>query len=390
MDKLLSDAREEFANIFGEEAEFYGRGPGRVEILGNHTDYNDGFALSAAIDRSLIVAGRPVEGDAAKVYSLTFKSGTSFSVARPEAAKEAPWLNYVMAMVWRLSGLGHNPGAFEAVIAGDVPLGAGLSSSAALEMAAGHFFKAMTGFEMSPLDMALNGRAAENEFVGVQCGILDQWSSAMGREDRLLLLDCRKLEVVDYPELPGSVELVIADTNAPHALVDGEYNRRRESCFRAAEVCAKRFPERGITHLRDVSLAELEACCDELSDVDFRRARHIVNENTRALAGAEALKTGDVATLGRLMSDSHESSRKDFENSGPELDLMVDAAVGLPGCYGSRLSGGGFGGVTVNLVESSAVEEFAAELKSRYQRKSHLEAVIHRLRPTAGASGGKF
>jgi galactokinase len=390
MTQQLNAAREEFLNIFGEEAEFYGTAPGRVEVLGNHTDYNDGFALAAAIDRSIVVAGRPIPGDTAKIYSLTFKSGSSFKVDAPEYSKNEHWLNYVMSVVWQFRRIGMAPGAFEAVVAGDVPLGAGLSSSAALEMATGNFLKAMLGFEMGEMDMAQNCRAAENGFVGVQCGILDQWSSAMGREGRLLLLDCRKLEVLDYPALPERVELVIADTNAPHALMAGDYNRRRESCFRAAAVCAEKFPDRGITHLRDVSLEELESCRDSLSDEDFRRARHIVTENQRTLVGAEALRVGDLAELGRLFNDSHASSRVNFENSGPELDAMAGAATGLPGCYGSRLTGGGFGGATVNLVETSAVEEFCRLLKERYTAATGMKGETHALKPSLGARGGKF
>lgn len=384
----LSAAGEEFANIFGEEARFYGEAPGRVEVLGNHTDYNDGFCLAAAVDRSIVVVGRPIAGDASRVYSLTFKSGASFAAANPERSESEHWLNYVMAVVWRFRRLGIDVPAFEAVAAGDVPLGAGLSSSAAMEMATGNFLRAMIGFDMTPMDMALNCRAAENGFVGVQCGILDQWSSGMGRDGRILMLDCRRLEVLEYAPLPERACLVIADTNAPHSLMAGDYNLRRESCQRAAAACAGKYPDRKITHLRDVALGELEGARGDMSDVDFRRARHVVTENLRVLAGADALRQGDIAGLGRLFGESHASSRDDFENSGPELDAMVGAAAGLPGFYGARLTGGGFGGATVNLVEASEAQGFCDALRERYRRESGLKGETYVMRPSAGARGG--
>lgn len=390
MNQLVEKTREDFANIFGETAELYGSAPGRVEVLGNHTDYNDGFALAAAIDRSIAVVGRPIPGDTARIYSLTFKAGSSFPVDNPEPGSGEHWLNYLMGVVWRLRKIGHRVGAFEAVVAGDVPLGAGLSSSAAMEMAMGNFLKAMAGFEMAPMDMALNCRAAENDFVGVQCGILDQWTSAMGRAGKLLLLDCRKHEVLVYVPLPDHLALVIADTAAPHTLLAGDYNRRRESCLRAARICAENLTGKKVTHLRDISMAEFESCQAAMSDEDFRRARHVVGENARTLAGEKALAAGDAAALGRLFTESHDSSRENFENSGPELDAMVAAAAGLPGWYGSRLTGGGFGGATVNLVEATAAAGFGAELKRRYLARTGLEPAIHVLKPSNGAVGGRF
>lgn len=390
MNKSIALARNEFTNIFGETPKFYGSAPGRIEVLGNHTDYNNGFVIAAAIDRSITAVGRPIPGDTAKIYSLTFNAGASFSINEPTFSPKEHWLNYVMGVIWQLQKRGYRPGAFEALVAGDVPLGAGLSSSAAMEMATGHFIKAMLGFDMSPMDMALNCQAAENDFVGMQCGIMDQWTSSMGREGRLLLLDCRKLEIFDYAPLPERLKLVVADTNSPHSLSASEYNKRRASCFRAASICAEKITGKKITHLRDVTLEELESCRNAMSDEDFRRARHIVTDNARALAGTEALENGDVVRLGSLMTESHESSRHDFENSGPELDAMVGAAAGLPGCYGSRLMGGGFGGAVLNLVDADAVDEFAAALKERYRAATTMEGSMYTFKPSNGAEGGKF
>ncbi len=388
MNPHLATAAEEFSTIFGETPEFFGSAPGRIEILGNHTDYNDGFALAAAIDRSIIVVGRPIPGNTCKAYSLTFKSGSSFSADDPIKSDKDAWLNYMMAVVWQLNKEGYQSGGFEALIMGDVPLGAGLSSSAAMEMATGNFIQAMLGFSMPVLDMAVNCRAAENGFVGVQSGILDQWTSGMGQAGKTLLLDCRELRILDTPAFPDHIRLVVADTNSPHVLAEGDYNRRQESSFRAAAICAQQLPEKNITHLRDVSYEELESCRSAMSDEDYRRARHVVTENARALAGAEALQSGDAVRLGALFNESHESSKRDFENSSSALDAMVEAATGLPGCYGSRLTGGGFGGATINLVEADAVDTFSDAIKRRYRLATGMEAACYAFTPSDGAFGG--
>ncbi len=390
MNPRIAIASEEFSGIFGDAPLFYGDAPGRVEILGNHTDYNEGFALAAAVDRTVTVVGRPVPGNISRAYSLTFKSGASFDAANPVKSQSDAWLNYMMAAAWQLGRQECSVGAFEALVMGDVPLGAGLSSSAALEMATGNFIAAMLGAAISPLDMAVAMRAAENDFVGVQCGILDQWTCSMGEEGKALLLDCRALKILSRSPVPGNLRLVILDAASPHRLEDGEYNRRRTACFRAATVCAKNISGKKITHLRDVTLEELERCRASLSDEDFRRARHVVTENARALAGAEALEKGDAVRLGALMSESHESSRRDFENSSQELDALVDAARDVAGCYGSRLTGGGFGGAVVNLVEAEAVDGFGEIVKERYHTVTGLQAACHAFTPAAGATGGSL
>lgn len=390
MNALIEKAKNEFADIFGEGAAAFGHAPGRVEVIGNHTDYNDGFILAAAIDRGIAVAGRAVAGGVARIYSRTFNSGASFAIAAPEKSAEAPWANYVMGVVWQLRNRGISPGAFEAMIVGDVPLGAGLSSSAAIEVATASFLKALNGFDMGSIDMARNCQAAENDFVGVNCGILDQFASVMGRDGELVFLDCRNLSAYAYYPLRGDVRLVIANTNAPHALVDGAYNDRRASCLRAARVCAGRFPGKGITHLRDVTLDELDRCRGELGEIDYRRARHIVTENGRVRIGAEALDKGDPVAMGRMMTESHLSSRDWFENSSRELDIMVDAALAIPGCYGARLSGGGFGGATINLVDTDGAEEFGGKLCAAYAEKTGIQPEIHLFNASPGAVGGVF
>lgn len=387
---ILQQAKTECVNIFGEKAVAYGRAPGRVEVLGNHTDYNEGFILSAAIDRHLVMAGRPNNTEKVRIYSLTFKTGDTFVVNKPEHVEKNGWLNYIQGTVQQLSLAGVKLGGFDAIVAGDVPLGAGLSSSAAIEVATAMFLKQIFPYEMSKVDIALLCQRAENKFVGMNCGILDQFSSVMGKQDHLIFLDCRDLSKFEHIPLGSDFELVLANPLAPHQLVEGAYNRLREGCFAAARHYASRMPGKKITHLRDISREEMEKNAEGLDPNNLNLARHIVGENERVLAGIAALKAGDRETLGRLMLESHASSRDYFRNSCPELDMMVELAAGLPGYHGSRLSGGGFGGCTVNLVDSDKAREFSAQLTKRYKDKTGVEPEMHICCATAGADGGSI
>lgn len=384
VEKTLAD----FENTFAEKAECYGCAPGRVEVLGNHTDYNEGYILSAAIDRHIVVCGRRVEGTGARVYSRSFNTGVTFDTAKPEKVTDQFWVNYMQGVVEQLNNKGIEIGGFEAMLSGNVPLGAGLSSSAALEVATLLFLQQLFGFSMEKVDVALTCQAAENQFVGVNCGILDQFSSCMGKEDELIFLDCRDLSKFDNIPLGSDVELVLANTNAHHELADGTYNRLREGCHSAAEYLAGVL-DHPVTHLRDVSVDEFEAHQTNMNEAERNLARHIVYENDRVLKGVEALRQGDRKTMGEMMLASHASSRDSFGNSCSELDTMVKCAQGLPGYFGSRLSGGGFGGCTVNLVEVDKAEEFADELARRYKEKSGLEGEMHICKAVDGAVGAK-
>ena len=388
MDKIVASAQDAFAKIFGGQATAYGEAPGRVEVLGNHTDYNEGFILSAAIDRYLVAVGRPVAGNTATVHSLTLNSRCSFDVANPVRSNSTPWSNYIAGVVWQLQKVGRRIGGFEAVISGNVPLGAGLAGSAALELATALFLKKINGFEMDPIDLALNCQAAENDFVGVNCGILDQFCSVMGHRDHLVFLDCRELSAHDSFPLSNNLDLIIADTRASRTLQEGAYNQLRESCFRAAEACAKKYPDRMITHLRDVTMSDLLNARSSVRQEDFPRARHIISENERVQEGTAALNRGDAATMGRLMNESHASSRDDFGNSSSELNIMANIAQSLPGCYGARLSGGGFGGATVNLIDAAKAMPFAEELAKRYQKETGIRPELHLFHASQGATSG--
>jgi galactokinase len=335
--------------------------PGRVELLGNHTDYNEGFVLSAAIDRRVTITGRATGFSSVALHSATlgesFKADTA-SLA-PDAAHE--WVNYPLGVLDVFQKEGLPVSGFQAEISSDVPLGAGLSSSAALEVATGMLLQKLFGFSLDPLRLARLCRRAENDFVGVQCGLLDQVSSVFGKAGHLIFLDCRK-ETVELKPFPTGFAFLITG-GVPHRLAGGEYNERRLQCFDAASRL-------GVPALRDVTSAQLEAARESLPPLSYRRAAHVVGENERVLAGVEALERGDVAGFGALMFASHESSRTNFENSTAELDTLVEIARGLPGVLGSRLTGGGFGGATVTLVEIGQAAAVAEAITTGYRART--------------------
>ncbi len=383
--ELIQIAAQTYTEQFGGEAEFCGVAPGRVEVLGNHTDYNEGFILSAAIDREIVLCGSKVPGTTGTVYATSFGCKDSFDITAPKLQQENFWINYIQGVVNELNKLGIKLGGFNAVLDGNVPLGAGLSSSAALEVATIYLLKSLFGFEMDPIQIALTAQAAENSFVGMNCGILDQFSSTMGKRDHLVYLDCRNLQQYRHIPLGANIELVIANTKAEHSLVDGAYNRLRECCFSASEYFAEKLSPKTVTHLRDVSVEEMTSASSGLEPDVLKRAKHIITENQRVVDGVTALENGNLYKMGECMNLSHISSRDDFANSCHELDIMYDCAEGIDGLYGRRLSGGGFGGCTVNLVAADQAEAFAQELALRYKEKTGIDAEMHICKTWDGA-----
>lgn len=384
--ELLDFAKKSFATCFGAPATHAGIAPGRVEVLGNHTDYNEGYILSAAIDRQVVVCGRKIAGDRGRLSADEFTKICEFSVSNPQKDTVDFWVNYLSGVVAELNKRGVKLGGFEAIMTSNVPLGSGLSSSAAIEVATLNFLQALYPFAMDKIEIARTTQAAENNFVGVNCGILDQFSSVMGKRDQLIFLDCRNLK--DYAHLPlgDSAQLVIANTHAKHSLADGTYNRLREACFTAAKFFAEKIPAKKITHLRDVTFAEFKEFAGGLDPAIAKKAKHIITENERVLKGVAALKKGDLKTMGECMSASHCSSRDDFGNSCKELDVMFDCADGLTGLYGRRLSGGGFGGCTVNLVAAEHAKTFAQQLAENYEKKTSIKPTMHLCRAADGAT----
>jgi galactokinase len=336
--------------------------PGRVEILGNHTDYNGGVVLSAALELGITCRGRPREDGNIRLRSEGMGEDHVFSAA-DELLPNATWVDYPVGVLAMLRRRGFDVGAFECEFSSTLPTGAGLSSSAAMEVATAVFLMHLGGFSLSAMDVAKLCRKAENEFVGVNCGLLDQVSSVFGLRNHLVHLDCRE-ESVNRIEMPDGIELLIVNSGVKHVLTGGEYNERREQCFAAAEGL-------GVEQLRDATSQQVEA--SDLPDLVKRRALHITGENERVFAGLRALELQDIEAFGRLLFESHESSRIHFENSTPELDLLVALAHGTPGVLGSRLTGGGFGGATVSLVQEEHAEEAAASISRRYKEKTGIE-----------------
>jgi galactokinase len=382
----LSALRGRFRESFGREPEVVARAPGRVNLIGEHTDYNDGFVLPIAIDREVRVAVARGTSSHARLVAATLQRRSEFDVAAIEHDSGERWSNYERGVALMLRREGFHVGGFDAVVEGDVPAGAGLSSSAAVEVATATALKALFGLDVDPVRLDLLCQRAENEFVGVNSGIMDQFISTFGRRDHALFLDCRSLETRQVPiggEAAG-VEIVIADTNVKRGLVDSEYNRRRAECEEAVRRLSVWLP--GIKALRDVTPEELERYGAELPDVVRRRARHVVTEDARVLASVDALTAGDLVTFGRLMDASHASLRDDYEVTVPQLDAMVEVARAVPGVLGSRMTGAGFGGSTVSLVRRDAVARFQQEVPQRYTLRTGLEPLIYVCRAMDGAT----
>ena len=366
---------EGFEARFGGKPEALVRAPGRVNLIGEHTDYNGGFVLPMALDRSTWIALRPRNDRRVVARALDLNADGDFSLDHFE--KGSGWLEYLKGLAWTLQQDGFDLRGWEGVISSDVPTAAGLSSSAALELAVARAFQVVSALEWDPVAMALRGQRAENHWVGVSCGIMDQLISASGREGHAVLIDCRSLELEAVP-LPAGTAVVVLDTATRRGLVDSAYNERRQQC----EAAARHF---GLKALRDLDLDRLEAAEAELDPTTYRRARHVVSENARTLGAAEAMRRGDAETFGRLMNESHASLRDDFEVSSDALDAMVSCAQPLAGCHGARMTGAGFGGAAVALVAEENVEGFVEAVERCYRKASGNEPDIYVCRAGKGA-----
>ncbi len=352
-------ARAEFEREYGEEPELVVAAPGRVNLIGEHTDYNDGFVFPAAIDRYVVVAASPTQGPS-KLYSTSIDKRTTFDTSQLEKGSVFGWGGYAAGVAWAL----HEEGAetlpnINAVVLSDVPRGAGVSSSAAIELAFGVAWNELGRLELENKEIALIGQKAENQFVGLNCGIMDQLASAMGREGQAMFVDTKTLDI-EYGPLPEGIQIVICNTGASRSLAGSKYNERRSECEKAAWHL-------GVKSLRDASLEMLESKRGEMDDVVYRRARHVISENQRCLDFVKALRSSDLDSIGRLMRESHISLRDDYEVSGPELNAMAEACWSHPACIGARLTGAGFGGACVALVRQGEIDEFASTVEHRFR-----------------------
>jgi galactokinase len=371
---------DDFRIRFGCEGRI-SRAPGRVNVIGEHTDYNDGFVMPAALEFATYVAAAPRDDRRLRVHSMTMDDSREFDLDAPESARHQ-WSDYVFGVALMIEKRGLRLRGADMVVATDVPLGAGLSSSAALEVSAAHALLAASGFAFSPLAAAKIGQKAENDYVGMRCGIMDQYASACGVRDHALLIDCRSLESRPVP-IPPNLKLLVANSNVKHRHAGGEYNARREACEEGVRLLA---PYLGpIKALRDVTPEDLERCRKKLPDLIYRRCRHVVTENARVLEAERALNAGDYAACGRAMNASHESMRDDFEITCKEIDILAALGRVTRGVYGSRMTGGGFGGCTVSLVDADAVVDVTHTLVEGYRIACGLDADVFVCSPSGGA-----
>ena len=358
--------------------------PGRVNLLGEHTDYNAGFVFPMAIDAGIQLAGALNGTAQVNLYSLDYAAQESFLLKEIVPSKENSWANYVKGVFREFQKLGREPQGVDLVITGSVPQGAGLSSSAALEVGTALLLTALHNWQLETRDLVKLAQRAENDFVGVACGIMDQFASLMGRESHALFLDCRSLEyaAVPLPLAERGYAVAVLNSGVRRGLASSQYNIRRRQCEEAVQLLQEKLP--GITSLRDVGPEHL-AVVNQLPEPLKRRARHVVTENARVLQGVVALQAGDLEEFGRLVSASHASLRDDFEVSCRELDILVELALEVPGVLGSRMTGAGFGGCTIALVPRSSLPTFEEQIRIEYQRRTGLPAEIFTFRPAPGA-----
>jgi len=368
--------RQEFEQRFGEPPTVIVRAPGRVNLIGEHTDYNEGFVLPLAIDRAVWIGLRARDDRRVMAYSLSFDEMAEFDLDSIQHSKSG-WGEYLKGVAWALQEAGEALCGWEGIIGSDVPVGAGLSSSAALELATARAFAVVSGFAWQPTQMALLGQRVENQWIGINSGMMDQMISAKGEAGHAILLDCRSLETESVP-LPSEVAVVVLDTATRRGLVDSAYNERRSQCEAAARFFSR-------SALRDVSLADFEAQASQLDDVTRRRALHVISENERTTQTAHALRQGALDTVGKLMYESHCSLRDDFEVSSDALNTMVEIARQHLGCIGTRMTGGGFGGCAVALVELDQANDFAQQVARGYHEATNLKPNIYLCQATNGA-----
>ncbi|MGA3143190.1 MAG: galactokinase [Verrucomicrobiota bacterium] len=383
--ELTAHVTAEFKKAYGRPPRWIVAAPGRVNIIGEHTDYNDGFVLPMAIEcYTVIAADRPAK-DTKQIQLRSTHGGQPATIDLAQPLKPFPkgnWANYPAGVIAGFLARGQNPGGFDALIHSNVPLGGGLSSSAALEVATATLLEIITGKNLDPVEKALLCQKAEHDYAGMPCGIMDQFISVMGRENHVLLLDCRSRKPELVPMTDASVAVLIINTNVKHELTGSEYPARRKQCETAAKIL-------GVPSLRDATPEALELAKGRMDEVVFRRARHVIGEIERTVHAAEGVRASNWPTVGQLMYASHRSLRDDYEVSCHELDAVVEIAeaIGIKGgVYGCRMTGGGFGGCAVALVKSDAVEAISQKIAADYKKKTGIEATIFVSHPAAGAT----
>jgi galactokinase len=380
---MIDKARDEFTRRFKAEPRIF-RAPGRVNLIGEHTDYNDGYVMPFAIDRATIVAGAKRDDRRIEVVALDMNETASIDLdAEPQKQRDS-WTDYVEGIARCVEErFGRISGA-NLLITSDVPIGSGLSSSAAIEVSVGLALLSLSGIEIDREKLAFAGQKAEHEYAGTKSGIMDQFASALCKKGSAMLLDCRSLERQEIPFETDDSVTVVCDTKVEHSLASSEYNKRREECEEGVRLLKKHLPE--IKALRDVSLEQLEKYKDDLTDTIYRRCRHVIGENKRTLKAADFFKSRDLAAAGKLMFESHASLRDDYQVSCKELDALVDIASSVDGVFGARMTGGGFGGCTVNIIRKAILDEFKTLISEGYSARFGHKPSIYEFHAADGAS----
>ena len=360
----LEELTAAFQKLYKGQPRIY-RAPGRVNLIGEHTDYNEGFVMPAAINFSTFVAITKRDDQVLKIHSDIFKEEAEIDLAQDATPGRKHWSDYPLGVAIKLKEAGHNISGANLLVHGEVPLGSGLSSSAAIEVSTGLALLDISGVKIDRLKLAKICQKAENEFVGARTGLMDQFIACFGKADHAVMLDCRSLESRALP-LPDDVKLVVCNTMVKHELASSEYNARREQCEEGVRRLSQHLPN--VNSLRDVAPDDVERFRAELGEVVFKRCLHVTAENYRVLKAADALRDRDLKTFGKLMYESHQSLRDDYEVSYKELDVMVDLAKPIKGVFGARMTGGGFGGCTINLVSVDAVDEFTQTIENGYAK----------------------
>lgn len=356
--------RDKFASLYGEAGTLY-TSPGRINLIGEHTDYNGAFVFPGAIDKAMVAEIRPNGTDRIRAFALDLGEAAEFGLKEEDAPQQS-WARYIFGVCREIQKRGGKIAGFDTVFAGDVPLGAGMSSSAALESTFAFALDDLFSLGLTKWDMAKIGQATEHNYCGVKCGIMDQFASVFGKAGKLLRLDCKSFEYEEHPFDPKGYCLLLVDSCVKHELASSAYNKRRESCERVVATLAKRYPE--VKFLRDASFAQLEEVKNEVSEEDYKRAAYVIGEVERVLTVCEALDKGDYQTVGEKMYETHHGMSKLYEVSCEELDFLNDLAREF-GVTGSRVMGGGFGGCTINLLKEELHDSFIAEVKKRYEAK---------------------
>ena len=375
-----------FKELYGtDDGVGLARAPGRVNIIGEHTDYNEGFVLPIAIARDTLVAFKPNGTRDVNVYSMEQDKPESFSLEQPGDASAPAWMAYVAGVAGELQAAGYDPVGIDMVIHSTVPIGGGLSSSAALEVSTALAYSSAAGFEVERKELALICQAAEHHYAGMLCGVMDQYVALFGERGLAIRLDCRSLEHEAVPLSAATAKFIVCDTGVRHELASSEYNKRRAECEQGVAVASRILRDREVKALRDVTPSDLPHLVDDLDQVVVKRVRHVVTENARVLSAVQAMRSQNHVELGVLMDASHDSLRDDYEVSCVELDTLVEIAWQQGGVYGSRMTGGGFGGCTISLVAADKVDAFCKNVGAAYEEKTGITPSIYVCAPEDGA-----